>query len=48
MGIATALGVGVGTAIGVATHNMSTWMILGGGLGALLGGVIDALVYVRE
>jgi hypothetical protein len=37
------MGVGMGTAIGVATDNMWTWIAVGAGIGAAYAGVLDGL-----
>ena len=42
MPICMCLGMSLGTAIGVATGNMSMWMCLGVSFGVAIGSVIDA------
>lgn len=42
MPICMCLGMSLGTAIGVATDNMSMWMCLGVSFGLCIGSVIDA------
>ena len=37
VGIGIALGAGLGTAFGAATHNMGVWVAIGTGIGLALG-----------
>jgi len=41
MGVGVAIGVGAGTALGVALHNIPVWLSLGAAFGILLGLVMN-------
>jgi Ca2+/H+ antiporter len=42
MGVCTAMGIGVGAALGVAFHNIPVWVSIGAALGIGLGLLQDA------
>lgn len=43
VGAWTAVGVGVGVAIGAATHSLALWTAIGVALGALIGFVLERM-----
>jgi hypothetical protein len=48
VGVWLALGTGIGSAIGAATHNIGVWLALGAGIGVAIGAALSMMKSDKE